>query len=302
MELKNTDMPDKGWWDLLPKSTHKWIRLARFDRPIGSWLLLLPCLWTLPLLNLKHSQIIYLFCIFFIGSFVMRSAGCVINDLWDKNIDRNISRTRYRPLANGEISIPQAFFFLFALLSIGLICLLNLNQQTWIVGFISIPIIILYPLAKRFTQWPQIFLGLAFSWGVPTAWVAGGGSWDLGVFFIYLGSFFWVIGYDTIYGCQDRTEDKIFGVYNTAITAENYLCNFIKIIYFLAVFFFTIGGVYLNLHFGWFIGLLFMSIHLYSQTTKIKNINQDISLKIFQSNKIAGLFLFLGSGSKYLYF
>ena len=300
MKSKNSDMPINGWWDILPASAHKWVRLGRFDRPIGSWLLLLPCLWTLPLSNLKIQEVLYLFFIFFLGSFIMRASGCVINDLWDKDIDKKISRTKNRPIANGEISVINAIKFLGVLLILGLICLLNLNKATWVIALLSIPIIIIYPLAKRFTRWPQIVLGIAFSWGVPTAWVATGGQWNLGVFFIYLGTVFWVIGYDTIYGCQDRYEDKLFGVNNTAITMEKYLANFVKITYFISILFFLFAGIYLKLHFGWFVGVLFMAIHLFLQTLKLTAINRNLSLKIFQSNKIAGLFLAVGSISKFL--
>jgi|TARA_B100002051_G_scaffold273877_1_gene313643 4-hydroxybenzoate polyprenyltransferase len=300
MKSKNSDMPINGWWDILPASTHKWVRLGRFDRPIGSWLLLLPCLWTLPLSSLKMLEVLYLFCIFFIGSFIMRAAGCVINDLWDKNIDKKISRTMNRPIASGEISVINAIIFLTILLFFGLICLLSLNKATWIIALLSVPIIIIYPLAKRFTKWPQVVLGIAFSWGVPTAWVASGGSWDLGIFFIYIGTIFWVIGYDTIYGCQDRYEDKLFGVNNTAVTTEKYLVNFVKITYFISTIFFLFAGIYLKLHIGWFMGLLFMSAHLFLQSLKLKKINRNLSLKIFQSNKIAGSFLVIGSISKFL--
>ena len=302
MKLKYSDMPKNGWWDILPYSVHKWIRLARFDRPIGSWLLLLPCLWTLPLSDIKLQKILFLYFIFFIGAFALRSAGCIINDLWDRNIDKKISRTKNRPIASGEISIPKAFLFLILFLAIGLLCLVNLNKQTWLIAFLSIPLIIIYPLAKRFTKWPQFFLGLAFSWGVPTAWVASGGSWNLGIVCIYIGTIFWVIGYDTIYGCQDMSEDKIFGVKNAAITTEKYLSNFIKLTYFISVLFFCFAGFYLNLHLGWFLGLLLMSIHLFFQTKKLKKVDRELSLKIFVSNKIAGLFLVIGSMSKFLYF
>jgi len=222
--------------------------------------------------------------------------------LWDRNIDKKISRTKNRPIASGEISVQNALLFLIVFLLVGLLCLMNLNKQTWLIAFLSIPLIIIYPLAKRFTKWPQFFLGLAFSWGVPTAWVASGGTWNLGVLFIYIGTVFWVIGYDTIYGCQDMSEDKIFGVKNAAITTEKYLSNFIKFTYFASVLFFCFAGFYLNLHLGWFLGLFLMSMHLFLQTKKIKKIDRELSLKIFISNKVAGLFLVMGSMSKFLYF
>ncbi len=300
MKLKYSDMPKTGWWDILPNYTHKWIRLARFDRPIGSWLLLVPCLWTLPFSNMGFQNVCYLYFIFFIGAFALRSAGCIINDLWDREIDKKISRTKSRPIATGEVSILNAFLFLVFFLIVGLICLLNLNIKTWLVAFFSIPLIVIYPLAKRFTKWPQFFLGLTFSWGVPTAWVASEGSWNLGILLIYIGTVFWVIGYDTIYGCQDMNEDKIYGVKNAAITTEKYLSNFIRLTYFVSVVFFSFGGFYLNAHLGWFIGLSIMTIHLFFQTRKLKKLDPELSLKIFKSNKIAGFYLVIGSFSKFL--
>ena len=162
----NSDMLDSGWWDILPKHHIKWIRLGRFDRPVGFWLLLLPGWWVLPLTNLDLINCIKLMFVFLIGSIVMRAAGCTINDMWDKDIDKKISRTKKRPLASGEISILHATFFLITMLLIGLICLYQLNVYTWFVAVSAIPLVILYPLAKRFTKWPQIILGLTFSWAV----------------------------------------------------------------------------------------------------------------------------------------
>ena len=199
MKIK-TDMPENGWWDKLPKTTHKWIRLGRFDRPIGSWLLLLPCLWTIPIFLNSITKLFEMYLIFIIGAFSMRAAGCIINDLWDRDIDRKISRTRLRPIASGEISPKEAFGFLIILLTISLLCLLNLNKFTWLIALSSLPLIILYPLAKRITKWPQFVLGITFSWGVPTAWAATNTEFNVGIFFLYLGTVSWIIGYDTIYG------------------------------------------------------------------------------------------------------
>ena len=219
----NSDMLDNGWWSILPKHYIKWIRLGRFDRPVGFWLLLLPGWWVLPLTNLDFINCIKLMFIFLIGSIVMRAAGCTINDMWDKDIDKKISRTKTRPLASGEISILHATYFLITMLLIGLICLYQLNIYTWFVAVSAIPLVILYPLAKRFTKWPQIILGLTFSWAVPTAWSAANEEWNLGIFIMYLATVFWIIGYDTIYGCQDKNEDEIFGIKNSAVSAKNFL-------------------------------------------------------------------------------
>ncbi len=299
MNIK-TDMPEKGWWDKLPKKHHKWIRLGRFDRPIGSWLLLLPCLWTLPIFLNSITDIIEIYFIFIIGAFSMRAAGCTINDLWDKDIDKKISRTRHRPIASGEVSIKEAFIFLMILLTISLLCLLNLNKFTWLIALSSLPLIVLYPLAKRITKWPQFVLGITFSWGVPTAWAATNTDFNTGILFLYLGTVFWIIGYDTIYGYQDKFEDKIFNIKNTAITTENYYLNFIMFFYLISILNFVLAGIILKIYFGWYVGLFFMLIHFIYQIQKIKIINRDESLKLFNSNKIAGLFLTIGSLSKFL--
>ena len=233
-------MPKDCWWNFLPKFTHKWIRLGRFDRLIGTWLLLLPCLWTLPIFVNSVKHLLSLYLIFFIGAFSMRAAGCIINDLWDKDIDKKISRTKLRPIASGEVSTVKALLFLSILLVISLICLLQLNKITWIVALSSIPMIIFYPLAKRITKWPQVALGFTFSWGVPTAWAATNNDYHFSILLIYLGTVFWIIGYDIIYGYQDKRDDKKFGIKNTAITAENYLIKFIFSVYtFSALSFFS---------------------------------------------------------------
>ena len=299
MNIK-TDMPEKGWWDKLPKKYHKWIRLGRFDRPIGSWLLLLPCLWTLPIFLNSITDLLEIYFIFIIGAFSMRAAGCTINDLWDKDIDKKISRTRNRPIASGEVSTKAAFGFLIILLTISLFCLLNLNKFTWLIALSSLPLIVLYPLAKRVTKWPQFVLGITFSWGVPTAWAATNTDFNIGILFLYLGTVFWVIGYDTIYGYQDKFEDKIFNIKNTAITTENYYVNFIMFFYLISILNFLLAGIILKIYFGWYVGLFFMLIHFIYQIQKIKMINRDESLKLFNSNKIAGLFLTIGSLSKFL--
>ena len=296
-----TDIPQNGWWNIFPKSYHKWLRLGRFDRPIGSWLLLLPSLWTIPIFLNSVSQIIEIYLIFIIGSFSMRAAGCIINDLWDKDIDKKISRTRKRPIASGEISIKSAFIFLIILLLISLICLLHLNKFTWIVAISSIPLIIIYPLAKRFTKWPQFVLGITFSWGVPTAWAATNADFNIGLLFLYVGTVFWIIGYDTIYGYQDKFEDKILNIHNTAITAENYLINFILFFYMTSILSFLFAGLFLKIHLGWYIGLFFMFIHFIIQIRKLKIIDRYEALKLFKSNKNAGIFLTIGSLSKFLY-
>ena len=291
----NSDMLDSGWWDILPKHYIKWIRLGRFDRPVGFWLLLLPGWWVLPLTNLDLINCIKLMFVFLIGSIVMRAAGCTINDMWDKDIDKKISRTKTRPLASGEISILHATYFLIIMFLIGFICLYQLNFYTWFVAISAIPLVILYPLAKRFTKWPQIILGLTFSWAVPTAWSAANEEWNLGIFIMYLATVFWIIGYDTIYGCQDKNEDEIFGIKNSAVSAKNFLTLFVGCSYSLMFCLLIISGYLLNNNIFWYIGVSICGLHLAYQVIKIKNIEQNNPLQIFKSNVVLGILLTLSS-------
>lgn len=301
VSLKNSDMPRKGWWDFFPKKTHKWIRLGRFDRLIGTWLLLLPCLWTLPIFLDNLNDLLKLYLIFFLGALSMRSAGCIINDLWDKDIDKKISRTKSRPIASGEVSTKEALVFLLFLLLIGLICLLQLNKMAWAIALLSMPLIILYPLAKRITKWPQIILGFTFSWGVLTAWASTDSKYHISVLFIYLGTVFWITGYDTIYGFQDKKDDKKHGIKNSAITTEKYLIKFILFLYTFSAISFLLAGIFIDIHYGWYIGLTLMYFHFLYQLTQLREINRESALKIFKSNKFSGMFLTFGSFSKFLF-
>ncbi len=291
----NSDILDNGWWNILPKNSIKWIRLGRFDRPVGFWLLVLPGWWVLPLTNLNLENCVILMFIFLIGSMAMRAAGCTINDMWDKDIDKKISRTKKRPLASGEISNLQASLFLIVMLFIGFICLYQLNIYTWFIAMSVMPLVILYPLAKRFIKWPQIILGLTFSWAVPTAWSSANEEWNLGIFFMYLATVFWIIGYDTIYGCQDKKEDEVFGIKNSAVSAKNFLTLFVGCAYSLMFILLIISGYLLNNSNFWYIGVSICGLHLISQVIKLKNIEKYNPLKIFKSNVFLGVILTLSS-------
>ena len=291
----NSDMLDNGWWNILPQNLIKWIRLGRFDRPVGFWLLVLPGWWVLPLTNLNLKNCITLMFIFLLGAIVMRAAGCTINDMWDKDIDKKISRTKTRPLASGEISNLQASYFLIIMLLIGFICLYQLNIETWFLAISAIPLVILYPLAKRFTKWPQIILGLTFSWAVPTAWSSANEEWNLGILIMYLATVLWIIGYDTIYGCQDKNEDEIFGIKNSAVSAKNFLTLFVGSAYSLMFILLIISGYLLKNSIFWYIGVSICGLHLVRQVIKLKNIEQNNPLQIFKSNVHLGLILTLSS-------
>ena len=299
-KTNNSDMIENGWWDALPNNYIKWIRLGRFDRPVGFWLLLLPGWWVLPLTNLSLLECLKIMFIFLIGSIVMRAAGCTINDLWDKDIDKKITRTKNRPLAKGDISVNQALIFLLIMSLIGLICLYQLNTKTWFVAISSIPLIIIYPLAKRFTKWPQVVLGLTFSWAVPTAWASASENWNLGIILIYFATVFWIIGYDTIYGCQDKNEDEKFGVKNSAVSAKNFLSAFVSISYILCFILLILGGYFLQANIFWFLGVMICGLHLLFQVIKLQDLNKNHPLKIFKSNVHLGLLLTIFSLSNHI--
>ena len=186
------------------------------------------------------------------------------------------------------------------MLLIGLICLFQLNINTWLIALASIPFIIVYPLAKRFTKWPQVFLGLTFSWAIPTAWSASGSSWEWGVLTMYLATVFWIIGYDTIYGCQDRNEDEIYGIKNSAVSAKTFLISFIASIYSFATALFIISGIGLNANFFWYLSVLIVSIHFIFQIYKLKDLSKNIPLNIFKSNRTVGLILTLGAMGNFI--
>ena len=230
--------------------------------------------------------------LFLLGAITMRGAGCVINDLIDRDIDKHVARTATRPIASGEISIFKAFCLLFILGIIGLTILFQLPVKAWIMGILSFPFIAAYPTFKRFTYWPQAMLGLTFSWGVLLGHVAMTDSWpDFTIFIIYLGSVFWVIGYDTIYAIQDMKDDEISGVKSSALAMKSKIAKGVTLFYSLAIIILGIGfTLYLGVSY-WLIGLGLMAFHLFWQIGKIDEDNPQTALKLFKSNRDAGLLL-----------
>src|ERR1700730_7465113 len=210
-----------NWVDTLaPRWSRPYPRLARFDRPIGSWLLLLPCWWSTALAaGVAHSiaQLPLTIALFFIGAFVMRGAGCTWNDITDRDLDALVERTRSRPIPAGQVSVPQALVFLLAQALIGLAVLLQFNRFAVITGIASLVIVAVYPFMKRITWWPQIVLGLAFSWGALMGFAVTLGRIDAAAVIVYAGSISWVIGYDPIYAHQDAEDDALIGIKSTAL-------------------------------------------------------------------------------------
>ncbi len=214
------DIPADSWIDRsVPAAARPYLQLMRLDRPIGTWLLLFPCWWGLALAPRPDGfawHDLWLAALFGIGAVVMRGAGCTINDLWDRDIDAQVARTRTRPLASGAITVPQALVFLAGQLVVGLAVLVQFNATTILVGVLSLLLVVPYPLMKRVTWWPQAWLGLTFNWGALVGWTAVTGGLDWPAAVLYAAGVFWTLGYDTIYAHQDKEDDARIGVKSTA--------------------------------------------------------------------------------------
>ncbi|MGH1397838.1 MAG: 4-hydroxybenzoate octaprenyltransferase [Alphaproteobacteria bacterium] len=270
--------------------------LARMDRPIGIWLLLLPSVWALLLsagtLGVSlgvYVHLFYMLVMFGLGAVAMRSAGCVINDIWDRDLDRRVERTRGRPLAAADISLKQAFVFLMILLLIGLVVLSQMNGTTIILGIVSLPLIIAYPLMKRITWWPQAFLGLTFNFGVLMGWSAMVGRLDMPALLIYVGAIFWTLGYDTIYAHQDKEDDMMAGIKSTALRFGSRGKIWVGGFYVLAVMFFALGlGVIDPLY---VFGVLPIGGHFAYQMRTWRMDDAGSALSVFKANRDAGFLM-----------
>ena len=295
MASGHSDIQLDGFWALLPVSVHPYITLARLDRPIGWWLLVLPGWWVFAGFSPSWQTAVWYMGLFTIGAVVMRAAGCVINDLWDRDIDAQIERTRTRPLASGQLSVSAAFIFLICLCGLGLLVLIQLPVISWGVGLAALPLVILYPLAKRFTDWPQIVLGLTFSWAIPVAVAVLWQGWPpAGLWLIYAGCVCWVVGYDTIYAVQDMPDDRLTGVRSSALALGKYIRWGVSLFYLAAILFWTAGFWGLLGPGVWLGGLGLMSCHLIWQITKLRRDDPASALQLFKSNRDAGLILSAG--------
>jgi 4-hydroxybenzoate polyprenyltransferase len=287
-----------NWVDsLAPAWAKPYLRLARFDRPIGSWLLLLPCWWSAALAaGIAHDvrSLPWLLVLFFIGAFVMRGAGCSWNDITDRDLDAKVERTRSRPIPAGQVSVTGAAAFLVAQALIGLAVLLQFNRFAILTGIASLGIVAIYPFMKRITYWPQVVLGLAFSWGALMGFAVTLGTLGWPALTLYAGSIAWVIAYDTIYAHQDREDDALIGVKSTALLFGANTQRMLTLFYGLAVLLIGVsiwlsGG-------GWFaaLGLAAFAAHLVWQVRSIRIDDPALCLRLFKSNRDAGLLLFAG--------
>jgi 4-hydroxybenzoate polyprenyltransferase len=287
-----------NWVDTFaPSWLRPYLRLARLDRPIGSWLLLLPCWWSSALAAVAaHARApsLWHLVLFFVGAFAMRGAGCTWNDIVDRDLDGAVERTASRPIPSGQVSLAQAAAFLVAQSLVGFLVLITFSAFTIGLGIASLAIVVVYPFMKRITYWPQIVLGLAFSWGALMGWAAAFGRLDVAPLLLYAGSTSWVIGYDTIYAHQDREDDALIGIKSTALLFGPRTKPMLVLFYGVAVALLGAAGYAAGAGLVFALGLAAFAVHLGWQIARLDIGDPDNCLAVFKSDRDAGLILFAG--------
>ena len=273
------------------------IELTRLKKPIGFMLLFWPCAWGLTLAYDFSSDLnnyFFYLILFFLGSVLMRSAGCIVNDILDKEFDAKVFRTKNRPIASGKVSIRLGMFYAFVLCLLAFLVLINFNLFTIILALGSMPLAFTYPLMKRFTYWPQLFLGITFNYGLILGWSAIKGQIDVIPIIFYIGAIFWTLGYDTIYGYQDIKDDEIIGLKSTSIKFKGTAKKFLFTCYSFLTILFIVGGYYMNFHYSYFVLLIIPIFHLFFYQIKIFNLKSPSScLMAFKSNNLFGLIILM---------
>jgi 4-hydroxybenzoate polyprenyl transferase len=279
------------------KNLNLFIELTRLKNPIGYMLLFWPCIWGLTIAyNFNNDLNIFIFYsfLFFVGSILMRSAGCIVNDIADRNFDKKVARTKNRPIASGKISILLATIYVIILCFLAFLVLVNFNKLTIILAIASIPLAFTYPLMKRFTHWPQLFLGITFNYGLILGWASINENISLAPLVFYFGTIFWTLGYDTIYGYQDIKDDEIVGVKSTSIKFKNNPKKILFSCYLITILSLIFLGFIMNFNFIYFLFLIIPFVHLFFfQLIKLNVKNPNLCLKIFKSNNLLGLIIFL---------
>ena len=273
------------------------IELTRLKKPIGFMLLFWPCAWGLTLAydfsNDLKNYFFYLI-LFFLGAVLMRSAGCIVNDILDKEYDKKVERTQNRPIASNNISVKVGILYSATLCFLALLVLLNFNKITIILALGSMPLAFTYPLMKRFTYWPQLFLGITFNYGLILGWTAITGQINLIPILLYFGAIFWTLGYDTIYGYQDIKDDEIIGLKSTSIKFKNNPIKFLSVCYLVFLIIILIIGFLMDLNKFFFVIFIIIFLQMfYFQIKKLDIENKFSCLKIFKSNNFLGLLVFL---------
>lgn len=279
---------------LSPSRLGPYIRLARLDRPIGTWLLLFPCFWSIALAELALGRVPDpgLYLLFALGAMVMRAAGCTINDIFDRDFDGRVARTASRPLPSGEISLRQALVFLAGLLTIGLLILLQLSSTAIWLGVLSLALVIPYPLMKRITWWPQAWLGLTFNWGAWMGWAAVADAVSWSSLLLYVGGLFWTLGYDTIYAHQDKEDDALIGVKSSALWLGERTRPWIGVFYAVTLLFFAAACWAAGAGWPAYLGLFAAGLHFAWQVRTLDIDDPANCLLRFRSNRFIG-WLFL---------
>ena len=273
------------------------IDLTRLNKPIGFMLLFWPCSWGLAFahnINQDSNLFIYYLILFFFGSVLMRSAGCIFNDIVDKDFDKKVKRTKKRPIPAGKISVKQSYIYILILCVIAFLILLQFNILTILLGMSSMLLAFSYPFMKRITYWPQLFLGITFNWGILMAWTSMNNSINAEITILYISAIFWTLGYDTIYGAQDMSEDEIIGLKSTSIKFKNNIKSFLGASYFVTIILITylfkanIGLNLFSILLIMFIGSLLYQLFMFNKN------NPKNCIKMFKLNNFSGLFLLIG--------
>lgn len=284
-----TDIRSTGWVARLPQAWRPYALLMRLDRPIGSWLLFLPGLWAFALVAPDWRQGLWLTALFGLGAVLMRGAGCVVNDLWDRDLDRQVERTAGRPLASGALRARHALVFLGLVLAAALLILLQLNRAAQWLGVASLLPVVLYPLAKRVTDWPQAVLGVIFSWAAPMGYAAVTGGLDAAAFALWAAGFFWILGYDTIYAHQDREDDALVGIRSSALRLGEKTRPFLILCYGLAMGLLALAGWLAGLTPWYLLGLALPGAMLARQVIQLDIADPALCLRLFKANRDVGL-------------
>ena len=288
--MSHTDIVAAGWVRHLPAPLRSYALLARLDRPVGTWLLFLPGLWGILLpAGVPAAERLRLAALFAIGSLVMRSAGCVVNDMWDRDIDRQVVRTAGRPLASGALRMSQAAMFLVLLLAAGLAVLLSLNRLCWALGAGSLLLVGLYPLAKRVTWWPQLVMGFTFGFGAPMGYAAATGRIDWSMGALYAAAILWDLGFDTIYGFQDMEDDALAGVKSTSRLVAGQPRRFIAGCYGLTLAALAGAGRLGGLGPLFWPALLLPALLLAMQVRRLDIARPEVCLRLFRSSREVGI-------------
>ena len=288
--MAHTDIAAAGWTARLPPKLRAFALLARLDRPIGAWLLFLPGLWGILLPDgVDPGPRLRLVLLFALGSVVMRAAGCVVNDMWDRDIDRRVARTAGRPLASGALGFREATIFLGLLLLAGLAVLLCLRPLCWALGAGSLVLVGLYPLAKRVTWWPQLMMGFTFGFGAPMGYAAAVGRIDLAWLALYLAAILWDLGFDTVYGFQDMEDDAVVGVKSTSRLMAARPRRFVGACYALALACLAAAGELARLSWPFWPALLLPAALLARQVGRLDIGDASLCLRLFKSNREVGL-------------